>query len=54
MRVNSEITHADVVFLLHLFILREKDIYCSHVYSLLLFPVKPWIQTIDILSLLFL
>jgi len=54
MRVNLELIHVDVVFPLHLFILRGKDIYCSHVYPLLLFPTKPWIQTIDILSLLFL
>jgi len=36
MRVNSEIIHVDVVFPLHLFILRSEDIYCSHVYPLLL------------------
>jgi len=51
MRVNSEIAHADVIFPLHLFILRGEDIYCSQTYYLLLFPAKPWIQTIDILSL---
>jgi len=52
MRVNSKIAHADVVFPLHLFILRGDDIYSSHVYLLPLFPAKPWIQIIDILSLL--
>jgi len=52
MRVNSEIAHADVVFPLHLFILRGEDIYYSQVYLLLFFPAKPWIQTIDINSLL--
>jgi len=41
MRVNSKITYADVTFPIHLFILRGEDIYCSHVYHLLLFPAKP-------------
>jgi len=52
MKVNLEITHADVVFPLHLFILKGDDIYCSQVYLLLLFPAKPSIQTTDILSLI--
>jgi len=52
MRINLEITLADVAVPLHLFILRGEDIYCSQVYPLLLFPAKPWIQTIDILSVL--
>jgi len=46
MRVNSEIAHADVVFPLHLFILRGEDIYGSQVYPLLFFLAKSCIQTI--------
>ena len=49
-----EIAHDDVAFPLRLFILRGENIYCSQVYPLLLFTAKLWIQTIDILSLLFL
>ena len=33
-----------------LFILREDDIYCSHLYPLLFFSIKSWIQISDILS----
>jgi len=41
MRVNLEIRDADMAFLLHLFILRGKDIYCSQVYPLPLFLTQP-------------
>jgi len=50
MKLNSEITHADVNFSLHFFILREKDIYGSQVYPLLLFPAKPWIEILQTVS----
>jgi len=42
MRINLEIIHADVIFPLHLFILRGEDIYLSQVYPLLIFPAKLW------------
>ena len=40
-RVNLEIRDADMTFPLHLFILREEDIYCSQVYPLPLFLTQP-------------
>ena len=51
MRINLEMINADMTFPLHLFILREENIYYLQVYSLIFFPTKTWIQIADIPSL---